>query len=78
MVRLDVDFAYSDTIQQVLRFIRKHCGKIVDFNPDGPGGGNPNVLLSFDSQEQAMAFLREHSPDETDEFNQSRLETVGA
>ena len=78
MVRLNVDFAFSDTIQQVLRLIRNHRGKIVDFVPDGPGGGNPNVLLSFESQEQAMAFLREHSPDETHEFNQSRLETVGA
>ena len=29
MVRLDVDFAFSDTIRQVLRVIRKHRGKIV-------------------------------------------------
>lgn len=78
MVRLDADFAFSDTIQQVLRVIRKHRGKIVDFAPDGPGGGNPNILLSFDTEDQAMAFLREHSPDETDEFYQSLLETIGA
>ena len=36
MVRLDADFAFSDTIQQVLRVIRKHRGKFVDFAPDCP------------------------------------------
>jgi hypothetical protein len=73
MFRLDVDFAFSDTVQQVLGLIRKHRGKIVYFDPTGPGGGNPNILLSFDTQEEALAFLREHSPDDTDTFLLSRI-----
>jgi hypothetical protein len=78
MVHLAVDFAYSDTIKNVLVMIRKHRGRILDFDPDGPGGGNPNILLSFESKEQALRFLQEHSPGESDEFNLSRLQTEDA
>lgn len=78
MVHLNVDFAYSDRIQKVLLFIRKHRGRILDFDPEGPAGGNPNLLLSFESKEQALRFLQEHSPGESDEFNLSRLQTEDA
>jgi hypothetical protein len=78
MVHLAEDFAYSDTIKKVLLFIRKHRGRILDFNPEGPGGGNPNILLSFESKEQALRFLQEHSPGDSDEFNLSRIETEDA
>jgi hypothetical protein len=74
MVRLDVDFAYSDTVQEVLRLIRKRRGRIVDFDPDGPAGGNPNVLLSFETKEQALRFLREHSPDDSDQSVTARTD----
>ena len=78
MVHLTVDFAYSDTIQNVLLFIRKHRGRILDFDPSGPAGGNPNIPSSFESKEQALRFLQEHSPGELDEFNLSRLQTEDA
>ena len=55
MVTVDVDFAYNENIQDVFRAIRKHEGKILDFTPDGPAGGNPNVLLGFATKE---AFIR--------------------
>lgn len=58
MFKVDVDFAWEEKIQDVLKAIRKHRGKIVDFDPEGPGGGNPNILLGFDAQK----VRREPSP----------------
>ncbi|WP_425905746.1 hypothetical protein [Nitrobacter sp. TKz-YC02] len=78
MVKVDVDFAWNETIQDVLRGIRKHGGKIVDFEPTGPGGGNPNILLGFDTESAALGFLAERYPDETEEFNASRLRRAEA
>lgn len=73
MIKVDVDFAWNETIQDVLKAIRKHCGKIVDFDPMGPGGGNPNILLGFEDKTAALEFLADRYPDETEEFNSSRL-----
>lgn len=67
---------FRDLVQQVLLLIRKHRGKIFDFDPEGPAGGNPNILLGFETKEQALGFLREHSPGDTDAFSLSRLETA--
>jgi hypothetical protein len=76
MVKVDVDFAWNETIQDVLTSIRKHRGKIVDFDPQGPGGGNPNILLQFAGEAEALAFLNERYPDDGEEFNRSRLHAV--
>lgn len=76
MVRVDVDFAYNEQLQDVLKSIRRHSGKIIDFDPTGPGGGNPNLLLQFPSKENGMAFLAERYPDDEEEFSRSRLEVV--
>jgi hypothetical protein len=76
MVRFDCDFAWDEPIQEVLLAIRKHKGKILDFDPTGPGGGNPNVLLQFPTEEEAMAFLTERYPDDEEEFSRSRLQLV--
>ena len=56
MVTVGVDFAYTETIRDVLRAIRAHEGKIVDFDPDGPAGGNPVVLLGFDNEGRRAAL----------------------
>jgi hypothetical protein len=76
MVRLDFDFDFNDTLQSVLLRLRKHKAKIVAFDPQGPGGGNPNLLLEFANEQDALAFFRQHSPGETEEFMRSRFETV--
>jgi hypothetical protein len=72
MVRLNIDFAWNEHLQEVLLSIRKHRGKILDFDPTGPGGGNPNILLSFENREHALQFLRERYPDDSEAFNRSR------
>jgi hypothetical protein len=77
-VTVDVGFAYHETIQDVLRVIRKHKGKIVDFDPDGPAGGNPNVLLGFETKDAALRFHKERYPDDDHEFNPSRIEKAEA
>jgi len=74
MVKVDVDFAWNEHLQEVLQSIRKHGGKILDFVPVGPGGGNPNVLLQFPNEQSGLAFLVERYPDDGREFNLSRLE----
>ena len=73
MVTVGVDFAYNETIRDVLRAIRAHEGKIVDFDPDGPAGGNPVVLLGFDTRDDALRLLKGRYPDDGDEFNLSRI-----
>jgi hypothetical protein len=76
VVRVDVDFADNEQLQGVLLSIRKHRGKILDFDPTGPGGGNPNILLQFPDKQQGLAFLNERYPDDGEEFNPSRLEVA--
>jgi hypothetical protein len=73
MVQVDVDFAWNEHLQDVLLSIRKHRGKIVDFDPTGPGGGNPNLLLQFSDTQKAHQFLTERYPEDSDEFNRSRI-----
>jgi hypothetical protein len=72
---LNTDVPYCVPVREVLRMIRKHKGKIEDFDPDGPGGGNPNIRLSFPSREDGMSFLRGHYPQDDDRFLQTMIET---
>jgi hypothetical protein len=76
MVKVGVDFAWNEHIQEVLLAIRKHRGKILDFDPMGPAGGNPNVILQFPDEESGLSFLNSRYPDDDAEFNMSRLEAV--
>lgn len=76
MVRVGIDYAWNEHIQDVLLAIRKHHGKILDFDPTGPGGGNPNIRLQFPDKDKALLFLNERYPDDGAEFNLSRLEIV--
>lgn len=61
---VETDFAYNDPLQVVLKRIRNFDGLIRDFDPEGPGGGNPCLVLSFHTKEDAEAFAKDHSPDD--------------
>jgi hypothetical protein len=74
MVRVGVDFAWNEHLQEALLAIREHHGTILDFEPTGPGGGNPHILLQFPDQEKALLFLNARYPDDGTELNLSRLE----
>jgi hypothetical protein len=77
-VSVGVDFACDETVQQVLSAIRKFRGRIVNFNPNGPAGGNPNIVLSFKTEKLALRFLRERYPDDDEAFLLSRITGAGA
>lgn len=72
MIIVSVDFCYYTPLQEVLESISAHKGRILSFITQGPGGGNPELTLGFDTEEQAMDFLRDHSP-EDDAFNRTLL-----
>ena len=58
MIKDEFDFVGTDT--EALDFIRPWLDKGVKlekFISDGPGGGNPNAHLAFDSAETLKAFV---------------------
>lgn len=67
------DFVGNSSIQDCLQLIERHSGKIVGFKAFGPGGGNPNLFIEFDTHDDAMMFLKEMSPDESDHFLKSLI-----
>jgi len=71
-VTADVTVCFSKRLWSI-----RHKGKFLDFDPSGPGGGNPNVSLQFPSEKGAMEFLTERYPDDSEEFSRSRLEEMG-
>lgn len=68
MATASVIFAYDTPIQTCLKLIEKHRARIVAFNPSGPSGGNPELLLEFRDRATALSLLREHSPDDSEDF----------
>jgi len=75
MLKIDLDFDYSEGLQKALERIARHKGTILSFLPTGPGGGNPLLTLGFPNKDAAMGFIREHDPDEAD-LHATRLEVV--
>lgn len=60
--RIEFDFAASTTLQEFLTHVVD--AKIIDFQPIGPGGGNPRVLLQFAHKEALRVFIMVHDPAE--------------
>lgn len=73
MFRVTQDFAHDMPVQDALELISKFKGKIHNFKSIGPGGGNPCLVIDFESADEALDFLKEMSPDETDEFLNSLI-----
>jgi hypothetical protein len=66
------DFASNTPVQEALELIEIHRGRIIDFTSHGPAGGNPCIMVAFDTRQDAMGFLRKcQPPEESDEFLRS-------
>lgn len=76
--QVNVDYGSDEQIKNILMMIRKHRGKIVDFNPEGPGGGNPYMLVRFESEVDGVKYLMERYPDDSESFSKSRIRKVPA
>lgn len=74
--RCDADFAWNSPIQEVLKSIEARGGRIHSFEAEGPGGGNPNVVIDFDTQEQAYEFLAEHHAGEDEDWVRELIKEV--
>jgi len=49
-VLVELDVAWDCPLGDFLRWLERHHGSIVGFIGDGPGGGNPCLQLSFESE----------------------------
>lgn len=72
--RTQLVILFSDEIQKTLLMIGRHGGRIAGFVPDGRSGGNPELVIEFDSFDQAVALLKEYNPQDSDDFLRSRIE----
>jgi len=56
--KCEVDFAYSSTLAEFMEYLEKYDSpKIVEYVAEGPGGGNPCVILEFPTRELCFKFL---------------------
>lgn len=76
MVRISAIFLYSQPIKEVLTQVREAGGRIVDFDPDGPSGGNPELLLEFDKRYPAFVFEKNRYQDDSDQEINDRIVDV--
>lgn len=71
------DFDANMSIQEALDIISKWNGRVIDFNPRGPGGGNPCISIAFDHKISALNFLTEMAPrGESQEFLESLIKPL--
>jgi hypothetical protein len=72
--KCEVDFAYSSTLAEFMEYLEKYDSpKIVEYVAEGPGGGNPCLILEFMSRDMCVKFLNAHYPGDDDKFIQSQI-----
>lgn len=58
MTIIDIDVT-DEALEDVTRIIKDLAGEVIDLNPDGPGGGNPNLKIKAQNPEHARQIVRE-------------------
>jgi len=72
--KCEVDFAYSSTLAEFMEYLEKYDSpKIVEYVAEGPGGGNPCVILEFPTRELCFKFLSAHYMGEDEKFIQGQI-----
>lgn len=57
------DWAGDCPVQIFLATLEKHKGVLVSWTTEGPGGGNPEIVVGFDDREHALEYATEHYAD---------------
>jgi 16S rRNA G527 N7-methylase RsmG len=57
MTRIEMDIAYDCPIGDILEWLEKYEAKIESFIAEGPGGGNPALILIFPTADKARALI---------------------
>lgn len=55
---VDFDIPWNTPISALFSALRPYRVHIINFDPQGPAGGNPNALLTFSDKEEALKFLK--------------------
>ena len=72
--KCEVDFAYSSTLAEFMEYLEKYDSpKVVEYVAEGPGGGNPCVILEFPTRELCFKFLSAHYMGEDEKFIQGQI-----
>lgn len=58
MTIIDIDVT-DDALEEAIGIIKNMAGEIIHINPDGPGGGNPNLKIRAQNPEHARQIVRE-------------------
>jgi hypothetical protein len=57
MTKIEIDIRGDATLSEVLHSIEALSGKICSFEAEGPGGGNPCLILEFPDDERAARYV---------------------
>jgi hypothetical protein len=72
--KCEVDFAHSSTLAEFLEYLEKYDSpRVIEYIAEGPGGGNPCLILEFMSREMCVKFLSAHYMGEDEKFIQSQI-----
>jgi hypothetical protein len=73
--KCEVDFAYDMTLIGFLEYLEKYDSpRVIEYTANGPGGGNPCIILEFTDKVTCENFLIDHyQEDEVNDFIQNQI-----
>ena len=59
MIRIEIDLNGAETLAyDFFKGLEQYRGKIISFLADGPGGGNPAVIIQFQNESDAEQYIK--------------------
>ena len=73
--KCEVDFAYNVPRIEFLEHLEKYgTPRVIEYTANGPGGGNPCIILEFTDKVTCEKFLVDHhQEDEVNDFIQNQI-----